>query len=270
MITINLSNAEYHAHSSISKSGLDLVARSPAHFMYGEKRESTRAMVIGSAIHAAILEPQRFATDYMLLKDVADRRASEYKQAVKVHTAELVLVGHEADFVSGMQESVSHNQEASALLAETGQAELSVFTTDPETGVKVKCRFDWITESAIALDLKKTQDARAEAFSKSIMNYRYHVQAAFYSDVWQWETGEELQAFKFLAMEERMPHFAKLWQLDDVSLMIGRQLYREALNTYARCLDAGQWDMQDGGTELIALPNWVMNEFIDQELDNNE
>lgn len=261
-----LSNADYHASPGISKSGLDLVARSPAHFMYGEPRKQTRAMVIGSALHAAILEPAEFDREYLLLKDVTDRRSSEYKQAIKIHHPDNVLTGTEADYVSGMQESARQNQEARELLEQPGRAELSVFTTDPETGVKVKCRFDWITDTGIVLDLKKTQDARADAFSRAIMNYRYHVQHAFYSDVWQWETGEELQAFKFLALEERMPHFSKLWQLDDVSVMIGRQLYREALNEYARCLDSGDWNMPDGGTELISLPNWAMNDFIDEEM----
>lgn len=261
-----LTNEAYHASEGISKSGLDLIARSPAHFMYGERMKPTRAMVIGSALHAAILEPDVFSKEYMLLKDVSDRRASEYKEAVKVHGADFVLTGTEADYVSGMQESARQNLEAQELLSRPGRAELSVFTTDPVTGVKVKCRYDWITDCGVVVDLKKTQDARAEAFSRSILNYRYHVQHAFYTDVWEWETGEQLQEFKFLALEERMPHFSKLWQLDDVSVMIGRQLYREALNTYARCLDSGHWDMPDGGTELISLPNWAMNDFIDNEM----
>src|SRR5690606_39465824 len=69
IITTSMSNEEYHSlPDSISKSGLDLIARSPAHYRYAERREPTRAMVIGTAIHAAILEPDVFATEYLLLR----------------------------------------------------------------------------------------------------------------------------------------------------------------------------------------------------------
>ena len=85
MIIERMTNHEYHAAPGISKSGLALIMRSPAHFMFQEKRASSRAFVIGSAAHAAILEPELFAAQYMLLREVTDRRASAYKQAAAVH-----------------------------------------------------------------------------------------------------------------------------------------------------------------------------------------
>ena len=50
----------YHAHDSISNTGLKLMMRSPAHYKYQERKESTRAMVLGSALHMACLEPDIF------------------------------------------------------------------------------------------------------------------------------------------------------------------------------------------------------------------
>lgn len=267
MITTELSNAEYHAHDSISKTGLDLIARSPAHYRYSERREATRAMVIGSAVHAAILEPDLFAKQYMLLRDVKDRRTSEYKQAVAVHGADFVLTGTEADYVAGIQESVRTHSQLSALLSEPGRAELSVITTDPVTGVAVRCRFDWLTDAGVPLDLKTTLDARPDAFSRSVSSYRYHVQAAFYCDVWEWETGDKLDRMIFAALEKSMPHAVSLYMLDDEAMMVGRKLYREALNTYARCLESGHWPGYEGGVQLLNLPPWAV-ELNDEEYDD--
>ena len=258
MITTEMSNADYHAHDSISKSGLDLVARSPAHFRYAENREQTRAMVIGSAVHAAILEPDVFAKDYMLLRDVKDRRASEYKQAVAVHGADFVLTGTEADYVSGIQESVRSHHQLRALLEAPGKAELSVITTDPVTGVAVRCRFDWLTDAGVPVDLKTTIDARADAFGKSVHNYRYHVQHAFYLDVWEWETGETLDRMIFAALEKPMPHAVAMYRLDDEAVNEGRRLYREALNTYAECLERDHWPAYDEETQWLCLPPWAI------------
>lgn len=267
MIIRNMPNDEYHAHNSISKSGLDLVARSPAHYRYPEPREQTRFMVIGTAIHVAILEPDVFARDYLLLRDVKDRRSSEYREAIKVHHPDFVLTGKEADFVSGMQESVRAHKVIRELLDSPGQAELSVFTKDPITGVEVRCRFDWLTDSGVPLDLKKTQDARPDAFSRSVYNYRYHVQAAFYEDVWFWETGERLERMRFAAMEERMPHATSLYVLDDEALNEGRRLYREALNLYAECLERDHWPAYSDEEQWLCLPPWAIETtFEDEEI----
>lgn len=256
-LVLGMPNDAYHAYDGISKSGLDLIARSPAHFMYSAPREQTRNMVIGSAIHCAVFEPEVFKRDYVLLKDIQVRTASEYKQAIKVHNENLVLTGKEADYVTGMQSALYMNQHATSLLKQCGWAEIACFASDPVTGVLVKCKFDWLTESLIAVDLKKTQDAAGNSFSKSVANYRYHVQHAFYSDVFEWATGEQLQEFKFLAVEEQLPHFSKLYNIDTPSIEYGRKLYREALNTYAECLQRNEWPLPDGATEYITLPSWA-------------
>lgn len=260
MITTDLTNEQYHASEPISKSGLDLIARSPAHWFHQERAEPSRAMIIGSALHAAILEPDAFASQYMLLRNVSDRRASEYKQAVAVHGADFVLTGKEADYVAGMQESVRVHPYLRDVLNREGRSELSVLTTDPVTGVQVKCRFDWLTDDGLPLDLKTTQDARPDAFARSVANYRYHVQAAFYSDVWEWETGERLQRFEFAALEKAMPHAVAVYRLDDEAIAEGRRLYREALNLYADCLERNEWPAYAGEPQPLSLPPWAIEQ----------
>ena len=265
-LVAGIPNALYHAYPSISKSGLDLIARSPAHYQFQPPREATRAMEIGTAIHTALLEPDRFQREYVLLKDVKDRRASEYKAAVQVHGTERVLVASEADNVAGMQESVYANRTARALLEQTGHRELSVFATDPVTGLTVRCRFDILTDDLIAIDLKKTRDAREDAFSRAIDSYRYHVQAAFYSDVFYWATGEHLSGFKFLAVEEAMPHASRVYRLDETAMQEGRRLYREDLNLFAQCVESGEWPAYDEDEGIISLPEWKLRQ-IENEME---
>jgi len=258
-LVTGISNEAYHAYDGISKSGLDLVARSPAHYMYGEKKEKTRPMVIGSAIHCAVFEPELFIKEYMLMRDVKVRTASEYKQAIKTINEDLVLVQPEADYVSGMQNGINNNKHAKALLDQPRWSELAVFATDPITGVLVKCKFDTLLHCLDAVDLKKTQDASTPQFEKSIASYRYHVQHAFYSDVFEWATGQQLRSFQLLAVEERLPHFSKLHQCDSEATAYGRKLYREALNTYADCLRKNEWPMPNGSLEYVGLPYWAQD-----------
>lgn len=254
----NMPNSVYHSTpEGISSSGLKQMLRSPAHYKFQASSEPSRAMILGTAIHTALLEPDRFAHEYVLLRDVKDRRASEYKQAAKVHGSENVLVSSEADNVAGMQETVLANPAMSERLQAEGWRELSLFVRDPETGVLIRVRYDLLSVSGIAVDVKKCQDARPEEFSKAIFNYAYDLQAALYSDAFEWATGKPIGAFEFAAIEEKMPHGHKLYQPCETTLQEGRAKYREALNLFAECERSDDWPgITCDGPEIISLPSW--------------
>lgn len=267
----NMPNDVYHSTpEGVSNSGLKLVLRSPAHYRYQATSEPTRAMQIGTAIHTALLEPERFTDEYVLLRDVKDRRASEYKQAVKVHGSENVLVSSEADNVAGMQETVLANPAMSERLQVEGWRELSLFVRDPDTGVLVRVRYDLLSVSGVAVDVKKCQDARPEEFSKALFNYAYDMQAALYSDAFEWATGKPLAAFEFAAIEEKMPHGHKLYQPCETTMQEGRRKYREALDLFAQCERSNDWPaLECDGPEIISLPSWRMAQIeneIEQEI----
>lgn len=259
-----LSNEKYHSLEGISKSGLDLIDRSPAHYKFSKFGDPTRAMVVGSAIHAGILEPDMYAERYMVLDGIKARTAPEYKRAAKVHGGEFVLTETEGNEVSGMVNASMQNREAQELLSLPGNAEISVIAVDPETGIKVRCRFDWLTKCGHALDLKKTQDVRDDAFSRSVFNYRYHVQHAFYEDVWFWATGEKLQSFRFWAIEQKMPHSNRIFDLDHEAVQEGRRAYRKNLITLAECLEKDEWPGVSQESGIISLPPWAFD-FNDEE-----
>lgn len=253
----DMPNDVYHSSEGVSKSGLDLIDRSPAHYKYPKERKSTRNMEIGTAIHAAILEPIRFDEEYCIV-DCDTRQKKEYKDAAKIHTPELTLTKAESMNILGMRESVENNLEAMQFLRAEGKAELSAFATDPETGVILRARYDWITNDGIVVDVKKTQDLRK--FGRSVSDYRYHVQEAVYRHVYKLITGEDLQAFYFLAVEEESPHSNKMFLLDDLSLEIGEHYFRKNLRQYAECINSGNWPHQDLES-LIELPNWEVSKY---------
>lgn len=250
----------YHAHDSVSNSGLKLVNRSPAHFKYPKERESTRSMVVGSALHMACLEPDLFYKTYTLLRKADDRRAPEYKEAVKLNGEEFVLVASECERVEGIMNSLHSNAKIKQYLNMTGWCELSGFVADPETGIVCRHRFDKLTKSGIAIDLKTTTDARSDAFSRSIMSFGYHVQDAFYSDQYHWVTGDHLEDFIFIAIESESPYASKIYRIDPESLEVGESAYREALNKYAYCKQMNEWPAYDDEIEEISIPYWAMKQ----------
>lgn len=258
----NMPQEEYFAVDAASNSGLKLVLRSPAHFKYREPGTGdTRAKQIGSAIHAAILEPEHFGKNY-LVAESDDRVSAFYKGLAKDVGGHRVLTRPEHRRIIGMQNAAYSNKRFAGYMNQPGRNELSVFSVDPETGVPVKCRFDRKGDSGWAIDLKKCQDSRGDKFSKAISDYGYYQQVAFYQMVWSWETGEKIDDFPLVALEEDSPHGCILHDLDEVALELGRIHARKALNTYADCLSSGKWPAYADESEVTSVTSWMANELL--------
>lgn len=256
-IVADMPISDYHAHESISNSGLTLIARSPAHYHHAPRWKGSRFTEIGTAFHTALLEPERYQREYITVADCDDRRTAAYKDAAKTYGGDKTLTASEGAAVEVMAESVRANAAAADALAKPGWAELSLFVNDPETGVLMRCRFDYLTEDGNALDVKKTQDCREFAFAKSVHLYRYHVQAAMYSHVYELVTGKPLVSYQMLAIEEAPPCANVLYDIDPLATAHGFTLYREALAEYARCLYSDTWPSYSG-TGVVTLPEWVL------------
>jgi len=76
-VTYGMSNPDYHADPAIGSSGFKLMERSPLHYWSAyrdpnrERREATPAMLIGSAWHCGIFEPNEFDDRYGIKPDVS-------------------------------------------------------------------------------------------------------------------------------------------------------------------------------------------------------
>lgn len=264
---LDMPNEAYHAYDGISKSGLDIINRSPAHYFFNSYSEPSPAMLMGTAVHTAILEPERFKDDYLIL-DVKDKRTSAYKEAVKARGVERVLLKKDYERIATMQEVIAADNEASELLAGCDLFEVSAFVGIPDTDIILRCRYDaFNTREGVAVDLKTTRSSEPNAFAKSVYDYRYHVQAALYSDVFEMITGERLKRFAFLAVENDLPHCPMVYDLDDDALHIGRLEYELNLVEYGKALQSGNWHGYEKTGEPLSLPNWVLNQYENELLD---
>ena len=101
-------------------------------------------------------------------------------------------------------------------------------------------------------------DASSGGFSRSIANFGYEIQAAFYVDGIRAVTGMELP-FLFVAVEKEAPHAVAVYRADPEVIEVGRKKYRAALQLLKWCQESGSWPAyQPGGEiELISLPRWA-------------
>ena len=200
-----LSNEDYHADPAIGSTSVKAASISPAN-LYFNPFKGSKAAHLGSAIHAAILEPELFRNDYLLIPEVTSRASKEYKEAAACTNPEYILVGSEVETVTRMLESSRMNDDFMDYLTAPGASEVSMFATCPEAGLELKCRFDRLADNApYPLDVKSCRDATERGFSNAFGQYRYHIQAAFYLYVLKLATGIERNQFAFFAIENTAP-----------------------------------------------------------------
>jgi exodeoxyribonuclease VIII len=266
-----LSNEEYHSGEGISCSGLKLIDRSPSHYK-NKPSEETKPQFMGTATHAACLEPDRFAEHYVvaMASEFKDRRAAGFKAFREEHeeAGKIVLMEKEANHVYGMRDALAADPEASRLL-KGAQFETSCYANDPVTGELCRVRADIISESGWVVDLKKCEDARPFAVAKAIANYDYHIQDPFYQDVFTWASPDSPpKGFAFIFVEEKPPHAIKVYVLREIDRDRGRAEYRRLLNIYHECRKTDNWPAYNTDPQFIDLPSWKRAEIDNRSIED--
>lgn len=276
----------YHAGPGISKTGLDVIDRSPAHY-YAEyldqarppkENEETTARLVGHLAHCAILEPAEFEKRYVTLPPDAPRKPTSAQWNAKNPSSDsMMAMAWWRDWMAANEGRtvITHEQRETALrqaesvrllpdirdALDRGRPEVSAYWRDPVTGVLCRCRPDWVHDagdkSVILVDVKTYSNAAPAEFARQIARMRYHVQDAYYSDGYALAADVDVLAFIFLAVETEYPYAASAVMLDEASREQGRAEYRRNVDAYAVCMETGEWPGYPAGIQRISIPRWI-------------
>lgn len=226
----------------ISSSDIKNFLKSPKYY-YWNKYEKTekadeRHFAIGSALHELILEPHLFKSNYLVMPKV-DRRTkegkSEYNSFVENSAGKTIIMQDEAEMIAKMAESASKNTTFMKLL-EQSHREISLYTVDKKTGLKVKLRPDIMpTNMSTIVDIKSCVDSSPYKFKRDALSYGYNISAAYYTHF------VERDNYVFCAIEKEQPHQTALYSLSDDSINYGSQQFRLALDLLKWCYDNNYW-----------------------------
>lgn len=275
----DMPNADYHAHAALGSSGLKLIMQSPLHYWsryldpQRAPKDPTPAMKIGTAWHAAIFEPEAFARDYIEVPAGLDRRTKEGKQlwAELEASGKEVMTPDDMLRIKTMAASAAEHPISKVIFAqEGGAAEVSFFCADPETGANLKIRPDYFVPpcklfpGGLLVDGKTGEDMSPAGFAKYAWNWDLHIQAAFYSDVFQSLHGTDVPpTFVWAAQEKDAPYATAYYSAASDFIDYGRKLYRRALNTYAACAASGVWPGYAQTVQQLELPGWAAKQVAD-------
>ena len=239
MKTVIESNAAYHSSDRyVGSSTLKTIhKKSVYHALNRKQSEPTPAMVLGSAIHAKVLEPKTFDDEFLVIEKL-DLRYNVDKEKKKGYEAsgKILLQPKEGDVIERVYQSVINNPFAAQYL--DGDIELSHYTTFMD--VEVKVRPDVKGKDFIA-DIKTCQDNSPKAFRNDVFKYGYHIQAAFYAMVLDYP----VEWFKFIAVETNHPYTTEVYTLSDEMIEMGIKDMVNALDKWKEYKQTGEIKLYD-------------------------
>ena len=260
---LSLPEGQYRAAEGISKSLLDWIAppRTPAHFKAKVSGliadEQTPAMRLGSMIHRAILEPETVAGAWVVKPEGMTFTTKEGKEWKAAQTLP-IITSQEADTISGMRDSVHAHPAVKRVLA-NARTEVSLFANG-EDGVLRKARIDALPEGGnVIVDIKSCQSADPDLMAKSVVAYRYDVQAAYYLDICKL-LGIDKSEFLFVCVEKLPPYAVAVYALDQDAISWGRMQYQRDLALIKDCEAKDHWPSFTQDITTLALPAWAQKQ----------
>lgn len=253
----------YARWDAVNHTVLRLFNRTPAHAREAmvNPPNQTKAQHFGRAVHAAILEPEKFEATWVPAPKHEKRTTAEKRAWARLqveHPGE-ILPQEEYDLCLRMRDSVWAHPTAAEILKGDGRNEASFRWLDPETGVRCKLRLDRLTTLAswsVIVDLKTAKNASQVAFSRDLHKFHYHQQAAMYLEGVNVVAPRD-RKFLFIVVEKAPPFCVAVYELEDDALEVGRDEYHKHLRTYAECMASGVWPGYDQGAGYVSLPSWA-------------
>jgi hypothetical protein len=226
---LDLDIKDYHNRSEISSTVLKaaLVSQAHLHLVLSGKMKTSKSMILGDAVHAFILQPNRFDEMYETIREVYLRNTGEHKAGdAKLDTdgEPIVMLKHKTDSsldikgddykkFTAMISAYTSSYEATELVKSAKFVETSFIFNN------LRVRPDFITEDGWIVDLKTvggTMDkpSAPERFGRDFFDYGYDLQMYMYYNVVRKEL-PNIKGFKFLCLDAKIPSGVQIYTFVD-------------------------------------------------------
>lgn len=282
---------QYLADPAFSSSDSVKLDKTPLTFHHdrGRKREPTAAMIEGTALHEAVLEPALFHGHYIVLgtceaiKKGDGERCTNPGVVYRDGQSYCGVKGHDpygGPKITPMEPgihvltedafarlvlakaSVLTHAEAKKFFHGQGFSEVTGIYTDPATGVRMKIRLDRdIKRVALHTDLKYTADITDAGFKRQAVRMGWVQRSAFYRRVMA-ALDRPAVGSVIVAVESGAPHDCRTFLLDEGDIAAFDKKIDGLLATYAECSATGVWP----GYPQVLTPLWLNSWDLPQQV----
>jgi hypothetical protein len=255
-------------------------------------KEETADLRFGRAMHHRILEPETFKESWPInpgcqqplasgeRKGKPCGNAAAYASQDRTHWLcgthnKAVDLGPAGDYISDDEltriEAIEKELHQAGQLARFRRPGWSEVVIEAELyGVKCKARIDRLTaDGGAIIDCKKCQPGHAdqESFSKSVANYGYHIQAAFYAMMVR-EAFGDYPLVSWMIIEDKPPHCVNVIDASNFDLQVGRWEVQRVLDQWKRSTETKVYHgvLREHCTVAGGLPEWAARRYAGIDL----
>lgn len=254
---LQCTTAEYHAHEALSCSqflsaGLytDTEEFWTPH-LFGQKIQSTEAMDIGTLVHAAMYEPEKFHELFAVRPLTAKgalvaNNTHEFAAWAAAHQGKIHISPKDLPDINGMADALHRAEEAGCLkgyrrVTRRIACEQSYIARHPETGLWLRIKPDDLrvhvrNGQLCCDDLKTSDDVSPGKFRRSCDKFGYWRRAAWYRSVLRLITGEDC-IFRMIVVQSSAPYLVALYQVSEEKLDECERQNDASLTALAHCID---------------------------------
>jgi exodeoxyribonuclease VIII len=203
------------------------------HYINMEHKES-EALLVGSAFHCYLLEPEDFDKRYVYAPKI-DKRTKAGKEMYAAFLEDIgdrkAIPAHYEHSFECMYDNITRNLNANHLIQEAEGRETIHFWEDVKTGLKCKGKVD-IEGKDYLVDIKTTsKGADLESFNKFVNDYKITQQAAFYLN------GTQKKAFYFIMVELKAPFGVGIYKMSDKAIEFGNKQVESTISLYSKYIN---------------------------------
>lgn len=256
--------SEYHKDPAIGSSSLVEAEKSLLHFNAAltGKKVVTESMSTGTWMHDLCLEqnikhyaPRPLNEDGSLLRS----NSKDYKAWESSLGAGVVPIHPDKyNEMSAILDAFCANKRAMSMM-NASTVETSIFTVDPVTGLNIKARPDMMGPGFL-IDLKTTSNI--SRFEYQIFEKMYDVRLVHYAKCIEFATGEKVNSFYFIALEQSAPYGSKIFRLKPADIARAESKWRILMNKVSVGMKGDIWPGYSDDIIEVTRPRFFEEEVI--------
>ena len=270
IISVDTDPVSYHYNSEprgskdyvLSRSDLMEFYHCPQRWIKGYREKETNAKKYGSIIDCYILDRYRFSDKYAAApkgyfneKEGKDKpwnwNATICKEWRDIQQGKIIIKIEDLVACEKALDSICKDEIINNLINHSDkQVMITAVWQSDNLQIPLKTLIDLVPRrqsnfNQYLCDFKTCKNASPSQWSREVYRYGYHVQAAFYIDMYYAATGEARDGFVHILQESFAPYEVGRRLLSEEFIELGRQIYQEALKKYCECWRKNIWPGYD-------------------------